>query len=89
MLKKFVIEREINGVGDLSEENFTDITSKSCSILKDMGPEIEWLESYVTGDKIYCIYQANDEQAILDHAERGGFPANQISEVKKILKPTI
>jgi hypothetical protein len=87
MLKKFVIEREIDGVGELSEENFSDITSKSCSILKDMGPEIEWLESYVTGNKIYCIYQASDEQAILEHAEKGGFPANQILEVKKVLKP--
>lgn len=87
MLKKFVIEREILGAGQMSEDDFTAITSKSCSILKDMGPEIEWIESYVTGDKIYCVYQAEDEKSILAHAEKGGFPANQISEVKKVLRP--
>ncbi|HEC58982.1 hypothetical protein LCGC14_0936170 [marine sediment metagenome] len=87
-MKKFVIEREISGAGKLSKEEYDQITEKSCCVLKDMGPRIEWVESYVTDDKIYCTYLAPDADTIREHAEKGGFPANKISEVKHILKPT-
>lgn len=87
-MKKFVIEREIPGAGNLTQEEFAQITEKSCSVLREMGPRIEWLESYVTDDKIYCVYLAPDVDTIKEHAEKGGFPANRVSEVKEILKPT-
>ena len=87
-MKKFVIEREIAGAGNLTQAEFDKITETSCCVLKDMGPRIEWVESYVTDDKIYCIYRAPDADTIREHAEKGGFPANSISEVKQILKPT-
>jgi len=86
-MPKFLIEREIPGAGNWTQEDIAGITEKSCSILKDMGPEIEWLHSYVTDDKVYCLYNAANEQAILDHAAEGGFPANKITEVKNMLKP--
>lgn len=88
-MKKFVIERDIPGAGNFTQEEFAQITEKSCSVLKDMGPRIEWLESYVTDDKIYCVYLAPDVDTIKEHAEKGGFPANRVSEVKQMLTPTV
>jgi hypothetical protein len=87
-MPKYLIEREIPGAGNWTQEDIAGITEKSCSILKDMGPKIEWLHSYVTGDKVYCLYNAENEQTIMDHATEGGFPANKITEVKNMLKPT-
>lgn len=87
-MPKFIIEREIEGAGKLTQDDLQGISQKSCSILKDMGPEIQWVQSYVTDDKVYCIYNAPDEQAILDHAEAGGFPANNITPIKNIIDPT-
>lgn len=87
-MPKFIIEREIEGAGKLTQEDLQGISQKSCSILKDMGPEIQWVQSYVTDDKVYCIYNAPDEQAILDHAKAGGFPANNITPIKNIIDPT-
>jgi hypothetical protein len=83
----YVIEREIAGAGDLTAEQLRDISQTSCSVLDELGPEIQWLQSYVTGDKIYCIYVAPDEEMIREHARRGGFPANRISEVKNVISP--
>lgn len=88
-MPKYIVEREIPGAGNWTQEDIAGITEKSCSILKNMGPEIEWVYSYVTDDKVYCLYNAADEQAILDHAMVGGFPANKITEVKNMLKPTV
>ena len=87
-MPKFIIERDIPGAGKLSQDELQAISQKSCGILKNMGPQIQWLHSYVTGDKIYCIYLADDEQAIREHAEQGGFPANRIEEVKTIIDPS-
>jgi len=87
-MPKFIIERELPGAGKLSNAELKGISQKSCSVLRDMGPKIQWLESYVTGDKIYCVYIAPDEQSVREHASRGGFPANRVSEVKRIIDPT-
>jgi hypothetical protein len=87
-MPKFIIEREIAGAGDLTKEDLTGISQKSCSILKEMGPEIQWVQSYVTDDKIYCVYNAPDEKTIMDHAQAGGFPANKITQVKNMIDPT-
>ncbi len=87
-MPKYIIEREIPAAGQLSAEQLQQISQKSCSILKDMGPQIQWLESYVTADKVYCVYIAPDEATIRTHAERGEFPANSIAEVKTIIDPT-
>jgi len=87
-MPKFLIEREIPGAGDLSSQELQSISQKSCGVLNDMGPRIQWIQSYVTGDKIYCVYIAPDEQAIREHARQGGFPANQVSEIKSIIDPT-
>ncbi len=87
-MPKYVIERELPGAGDLSPEELTAISQKSCGILRDMGPQIQWVESYVTQDKIYCVYIAPDEAAIREHAAKGGFPADRISEVKTMIDPT-
>lgn len=87
-MPKYIIERDIPGAGDLSGSDLQGISQKSCSILKKMGPEIQWLESYVTGDKVYCKYIAPNEEAIREHAKQGGFPANRISEVKTTIDPT-
>ena len=78
-MPKYVIEREIPGAGDLSAAELQAISQKSCNVLREMGPEVQWVQSYVTGDKIYCIYIAPDEAAVREHATRGGFPANRIS----------
>ncbi len=87
-MPKFLIEREIPGAGDLKPEELQAISQKSCGVLKEMGPQIQWVESYVTGDKVYCVYIAPDEAAVREHAQRGGFPANRVSEIKGIIDPT-
>jgi len=87
-MPKYVIEREIPKAGKLSNQQLQAIAQKSCDILKKMGPQIQWLHSYVTDDKVYCIYIAPGEEAIKKHAAEGGFPANRISEVKTVIDPT-
>lgn len=87
-MPKFVIEREIPGAGKLSPEQLKAISQKSCGVLRELGPEIQWLESYVTEDKIYCIYISPDEAAIKKHAQMGGFPANSIAQVRSMIDPT-
>ena len=87
-MPKFVIEREIPGIQNLSDSEIREVARKSVGILKDLGPEIQWLQSYVTGDKLYCVYLAPDETAIREHAKRGGFPANRISAVRRMIDPT-
>lgn len=86
-MPKYVIEREISGVGDWSDEQLKGASQTSCSVLNEMGTQIEWLHSYVTGDKIYCVYSADNEDLVREHATRGGFPANSISEVKAMIGP--
>jgi hypothetical protein len=87
-MPKYVIEREIPGAGALSAEQLQGISRKSCGVLRNLGPQIQWLESYVTADKIYCVYIAPDEATVREHAKQGGFPANRVSEVKAIIDPT-
>ena len=87
-MPKYVIERDIPGAGEFTDLALQAISQTSCSVLKDLGPQIQWVQSYVTGDKIYCVYIAPDEEMIREHATRGGFPANAISEVKTIIDPT-
>ncbi|MGC1362534.1 MAG: DUF4242 domain-containing protein [Silvibacterium sp.] len=87
-MPKFVIERDLPGAGELSPQQLQGVSQKSCSVLKNLGPEIQWVHSYVTQDKIYCIYIAPDEKLIREHASQGGFPANRISEVKAMIDPT-
>lgn len=88
-MPQYVIEREIPGAGNLSESELRDITKKSLGVLAQMGPEIKWLHSYVTGDKVYCVYLAPDEDTIREHARRGGFPANRISAVRSMMDPSL
>ncbi len=87
-MPKYLIEREIPGAGELSSEELQAISQKSCSVLRGMGPEIQWVQSYVTGDKIYCVYISPNEDLISEHAKQGGFPANRISEIVTIIDPT-
>ncbi|MGB3682934.1 MAG: DUF4242 domain-containing protein [Rubrobacteraceae bacterium] len=87
-MPKYVIEREIPGAGDLSKEELQGISQTSCNVLNEMGPQIQWVQSQVTDDKIYCTYIAPDVDAIRQHAEQGGFPANKISEVQAVIDPT-
>jgi hypothetical protein len=87
-MPKFVIERDIPEAGSLSSEQLQAISRKSCGILREMGPEIQWVESYVTDDKIYCVYVAPDEGAVRKHAQQGGFPANRISQIRSMIDPT-
>jgi hypothetical protein len=87
-MPKYVIEREIPDAGSLTDEQILGISQKSCSVLKNLGPEIQWIESYVTDDKIYCVYIAPNEAMVREHAKQGGFPANRVSEVKRIIDPT-
>jgi hypothetical protein len=86
-MPKFVIEREIPGLGNLSDEEVKAIARKSNEVLTSLGPEIQWLHSYVTGDKMYCVYIAPDEAMIREHASRGGFPANRIAAVRRLVDP--
>ena len=87
-MPKYVIERNIPGAGNLSAENLKAISQKSCGVLRSMGSEIQWLQSYVTPDKIYCVYIAPNAEMVLEHAQKGGFPANRVSEVKMVIDPT-
>jgi len=87
-MPKFVIERNIPGAGKLTPEQFTGISQKSCSVIRDLGPQIQWVESFVTDDKIYCIYIAPDEATVLEHAKLGGFPANSVQAVRRMIDPT-
>ncbi len=87
-MPKFVIEREIAGAGKLPKQELQAISQKSCSVLQSMGPKIQWVQSYVTDDKIYCIYIAPDEATVREHAQKGGFPANVVSRVRTIIDPT-
>ena len=87
-MPKYVIEREIPGAGSLSAEQLKSISQTSCGVLSNMGPQIQWLQSYVTGDKIYCVYIAPDEKMVREHAKQGGFPANSVSEVMAVIDPT-
>ena len=87
-MPKFVIERELTGAGKLPRQELQAISQKSCSVLREMGPQIQWQQSFVTDDKIYCIYIAPDEEAIKTHARKGGFPANRSSAVRAVIDPT-
>lgn len=86
-MPKYVIEREIPGAGKLTAEQLKGISQTSCGVLSKMGPEIQWVQSYVTTDKIYCIYNAPNEEMVREHAKQGGFPANSVSEVATIIDP--
>lgn len=87
-MPKYIIERDIPEAGKLNTDELQQISQKSCCVLKEMGPQIQWQESFVTDDKIYCIYIAPDKESIRQHAEKGGFPANSIAEIKTIIDPT-
>ncbi len=87
-MPKYVIERELPGAGNLSADELQGISQTSCGVLNDMGPQIQWIQSQVTDDKIYCTYIAPNEDMIRQHAEQGGFPANKVSEVKSVIDPT-
>jgi cell division inhibitor SulA len=87
-MPKFLTEREIPGAGSLSPQELQSISQTSCRVLQKMGPQIQWLQSYVTGDKIYCVYIAPNEEMIREHARQGGFPANRVSEIKSVIDPT-
>ncbi|HYB53104.1 MAG TPA: DUF4242 domain-containing protein [Thermoanaerobaculia bacterium] len=87
-MPKFVIEREIPGVGKLSDAEIQAVSRKSVDVLRAMGPEIQWLQSYITGDKLYCVYLAPDETTIQTHAKRVGIPANRVSAVRRLIDPT-
>src|SRR3984885_7506196 len=87
LMPKFVIEREVPGAGNLTDAQWREIAQKSVAVLKGMGPEIRWLHSYVTGDKVYCVYFAPDETPVQEHARRTGLPANRVSAVRRLLDP--
>jgi Protein of unknown function (DUF4242) len=87
-MPKFVIEREIPGAGKLSPQELQALSSKSCNVLNRMGPQIQWMQSYVTDDKVYCIYVAPNEEAVREHARQAGFPANKVSRVRSVIDPT-
>ncbi len=87
-MPKFVIEREIPQAGKLSPEQLQAISQTSCGVLREIGPQIQWVQSYVTDDKIYCIYIAPDEEAVRKHATHGGFPANRVSQIRSMIDPT-
>jgi cell division inhibitor SulA len=87
-MPKFVIERDIPEVGKLTPGQLQGISQKSCGVLREMGPQIQWVQSYVTDDKIYCVYIAPDEATVREHARQGGFPANRISQIRSVIDPT-
>ena len=87
-MPKYVIERELPGAGNLTQEQIVAISQKSCNVLNKLGPEIQWQHSYVTDDKIYCVYIAPNEEMVREHAKQGGFPANSVSAVKRMIDPT-
>ncbi len=87
-MPKYVIEREIPGAGHLTTNELQAISQKSCGVLSQLGPEIQWVQSYVTDNKIYCVYIAPNEEMVREHATKGGFPANSVAEVKRVIDPT-
>lgn len=87
-MPKYIIERNIPGAGNLTATELQQISQKSCNVLSEIGPQIQWLESFVTADKIYCAYIAPNEQVVREHAEKGGFPADSVAEVKTMIDPT-
>ena len=87
-MPKYLIERELPGAGKLSPAELRGISQKSCSVLNQLGPQIQWIHSYVTGDKIYCVYRAPNEEMVREHARQGGFPANRISEITTVIDPS-
>ena len=87
-MPKFVIERDIDGAGNLSGTDLQGISQKSCDVLQELGPQIQWVQSYVTDNKIYCVYISPSKELIMKHAEQGGFPANAINEVRTVIDPT-
>jgi hypothetical protein len=87
-MPKYIIERELAGAGKLSKQELQAISQKSCGVLQAMGPQIQWVQSFVTDDKIYCVYNAPDEQAVKTHAQKGGFPANAVARVRSVIDPT-
>jgi cell division inhibitor SulA len=87
-MPKFLIEREIPGAGNLSPQELQGVAQTSCSVLQNLGPQIQWVQSFVTGDKVYCVYIAPSEELIREHAKQGGFPANRISEIRSTIDPT-
>ena len=86
-MPRYVIERELPGAGKLSTEELHGISQKSCGVIRELGPSIQWVESYVTEDKIYCVYNAPNKEILKEHAEKGGFPANRIEEIKNMISP--
>lgn len=86
-MPRYVIERELPGAGKLSAEELHGISQKSCGVIRELGPSIQWVESYVTEDKIYCIYNAPNKEIIMEHAQKGGFPANRIEEIRNVISP--
>ena len=87
-MPKYLIEREVPGAGKLSSQELQAIAQKSCGVLNQLGPQIQWIQSYVTDDKIYCVYIASNEEIVRKHAQQGGFPANRISEIRSVIDPT-
>ena len=87
-MPKYIIERELPGAGNLGDDQIRGISQKSCQVLRELGPQIQWVESFVTDDKIYCVYIAPNKEMIEKHAQQGGFPANKISEVRRMIDPT-
>jgi Protein of unknown function (DUF4242) len=87
-MPKFLIEREIPSAGKLSPQELRSISQKSCAVLRNLGPQIQWVQSYITGDKVYCVYIAPNKEMVQEHAKQGGFPANRISEVTSVIDPT-
>ncbi len=87
-MPKFIIERELPGAGNLKPAELKGISQKSCSVLQGMGPLIQWVQSYVTDNKIYCVYIAPDEKMVREHAKQGGFPANSVARVRTVIDPT-
>lgn len=87
-MPKFVIERAIPGLGALKPAELQSISQKSCGVLHDLGPDVQWVQSYVTGDKMYCIYRATNEELVREHARRGGFPANSVAQITTVIDPT-
>jgi hypothetical protein len=87
-MPKYIIERELPGAGDLGDDQIQGISQKSCQVLTDLGPQIQWVESFVTDDKIYCVYNAPNKEMVQEHAQKGGFPANKISQVRRVIDPT-
>jgi hypothetical protein len=87
-MPKYIIERELPGAGQLTAQQLNAISQKSCAVLKALGPQIQWLESYVTDDKIYCVYIAPNEALVREHAKQGGFPANRVAQIRRMIDPT-